>query len=631
MQDGEVTQSQKVELKKPQGCHGVHIELCHHRAIAQSNRQIIADGLVGNHNACGVNRHVARHTLKRACRIHQSTHLLRTFIKLFEFGERQRALDGHIEFLRNGTGYHVNVGIGHAKGSSNVANGGSCRHGTKRDNLRDVIGSVFTGNVFNDLVAAVIAKIDVDIGHGYTFGVEKTLKKQIKANGIDIGDAECIRYQASRSRTTSGAYGDITAFCIVYVVLHNQKVIGKAHFRNHAKLVREARTVFFFGVFQEGDVSACDAFAKALFGQPTQIFFGRKCIGAREFGQILRIKIKLYRAHVGNFDGVLNCFGIGAEQQRHLCAVFYIKIVGCKCRRATCIHGGVGLHTHQNRLRIGILATQIVAVVGGNQRQIAFVCQFYKAREHGTLLGKTVILNFDIVMILAKNLGIFQGILACGGKIALGEKLGNATAKASGKRNKTVRILAQQFIVYTRAVVKALGKGARNKLDQVAISLHIFAKENQVLGIPLPCVEFCETRIGSNVNLTTNDGFDARFFAGAVKIDNAIHNTVVGNGNRILSAFFDAFGQILYATRTVKQAIFGMQMQMYKILHGLLLSRLFFGFIQQLLQSVGKPGFGYGWVMQVLELIQGCIGVAVTQKRCIAKRLGQRIKLAACH
>ena len=104
-----------------------------------------------------------------------------------------------------------------------------------------------------------------------------------------------------------------------------------------------------------------------------------------------------------------------------------------------------------------------------------------------------------------------------------------------------------------------------------------------MLGIAFPRVQLCKTRIGSNVDLTADDGLNACFFTSAVKVNYAVHHAVVGDCNRALSALFDSFGQVGNTARTVKQAVFGMQMQMHKILHGLLLSRLFFGLVQQLL------------------------------------------------
>ena len=80
-------------------------------------------------------------------------------------------MDGHIEFLRNGTCHNVNVGIGHSKGSSNVANRSSCGKSIERNDLGNVIRTVFISNVAYDLLAPYLTNINIKIGHGYTLGI----------------------------------------------------------------------------------------------------------------------------------------------------------------------------------------------------------------------------------------------------------------------------------------------------------------------------------------------------------------------------------------------------------------------------------------------------------------------------
>ncbi len=152
-----------------------------------------------------------------------------------------------------------------------------------------------------------------------------------------------------------------------------------------------------------------------------------------------------------------------------------------------------------------------------------------------------------------------------------------------------------------------------------------------MLGIPLPRIELGKARIGSDVDLTADDGLDICLFAGAIKIDHAVHHAVVCNGDRILPTLFDTLGQIGNATGTVKQAVFGMQVQVHKILHRVLLSRLFCCLIQQLLQAMGKAGFGNRRMMQIFQLVQCGIGIAVAQERGLAKWFRQGIEPAALH
>lgn len=45
--------------------------------------------------------------------------------------------------------------------------------------------AIFVGDVFQNFGAAVIVEVDIDIGEGYTVGVEKTFKKEVVFYRID--------------------------------------------------------------------------------------------------------------------------------------------------------------------------------------------------------------------------------------------------------------------------------------------------------------------------------------------------------------------------------------------------------------------------------------------------------------
>ena len=62
------------------------------------------------------------------------------------------------------------------------------RQGTKGDDLGHLVLSVFFHHVVDDLLAAFIAEIHVDIRHGHPLRVQEPLKQKLVADGIDVGD-----------------------------------------------------------------------------------------------------------------------------------------------------------------------------------------------------------------------------------------------------------------------------------------------------------------------------------------------------------------------------------------------------------------------------------------------------------
>ena len=69
---------------------------------------------------------------------------------------------------------------------------------------------------------------------------------------------------------------------------------------------------------------------------------------------------------------------------------------------------------------------------------------------------------------------------------------------------------------------------------------------------------------GRNVDFTADYGLDARAFTGAVEVHRAVHHAVVRNGQGVKAQLFGALRQGVYAAGPVKQAVFGVKMQMYK-------------------------------------------------------------------
>ncbi len=67
--------------------------------------------------------------------------------------------------------------------------GGKC---TERDDLGNVHASILRFHIVNHFIAAVIGKIDIDIRHRHTFGVQETLEQKIVTDRIHIGDIKGV-------------------------------------------------------------------------------------------------------------------------------------------------------------------------------------------------------------------------------------------------------------------------------------------------------------------------------------------------------------------------------------------------------------------------------------------------------
>ncbi len=74
--------------------------------------------------------------------------------------------------------------------------------------MGDAVRTIALAHIGDHLVAAVLAEIDVEIGHRHALGIEEALEQQAEADRIEIGDGERIGDQRARAGAAAGANGD---------------------------------------------------------------------------------------------------------------------------------------------------------------------------------------------------------------------------------------------------------------------------------------------------------------------------------------------------------------------------------------------------------------------------------------
>ena len=580
MHDSQVAQTEKIEFQYAQLGNGIHIVLGHGGAVVDRQRDEFRHGSVGNDDACGVHRGVARHTLQRAGGIHQLLDGLRAVVESLQVGQGKGVVNGDTQLVRYCAGDRVHVGIAHAHGAAHVPNGGTSGQRTKGDDLGHVIPPVFVGHVRDDLIAAAVTEIHVDIGHAHALGVEESLKEQVKRDGIHLGDAHAVGHKTARARSTAGADGNIAGLGKIHVILHDEEVVGVSHAPDHVQLVGQTVTVSLLAVLApiKDDLPRRHATGKALLAQMREVRFRRKPVGAGILRQIGLGKVKLHRATLGDLDGVFNGTGVAGEEHLHLPRVLIVKLIGGKAHTASLLDGTPRLDTGQHLLHVGVLAAQIVAVVGGHHGNVALAGEPQESRQNLPLLGQVVVLQLDVVTVRSKDFGHGHSRGARAVVVPCQEAAGHVARQAGGQRDESSVVTAQKLHVHARTTVKSLCKSKGNQGHKVAVSLHVLTEQHQVIVRALARLKSALVKAGGggNVDLAPDDGLDARLAAGLIEGDSTVENAMVGQRHGVMPAGLDPRGQIGDAAGTVEQAVFTVQMQMDKSAHGVLLSSRFY-------------------------------------------------------
>ena len=111
------------------------------------------------------------------------------------------------------------------------------------DDLRDLIAAVALLHVSDDFVAAVLAEVDVEVGHRHAFRIEKALEQQAEAHRIEVGDGERIGNQRARAGAAARTDRNALRFCPLNEVGDDQEVARIFHPFDDAELEVEPLVV----------------------------------------------------------------------------------------------------------------------------------------------------------------------------------------------------------------------------------------------------------------------------------------------------------------------------------------------------------------------------------------------------
>ncbi len=109
--------------------------------------------------------------------------------------DRPTERDGIERVLRYKFAELVDLSVRHLQHAADVAQHSARLQGAEGDDLGDAVAAVPLLHIPDDLVAPVLAEIDIEIRHRDALGIEKALEQKPKANGIEIGDGERIGNQ----------------------------------------------------------------------------------------------------------------------------------------------------------------------------------------------------------------------------------------------------------------------------------------------------------------------------------------------------------------------------------------------------------------------------------------------------
>ena len=409
LQNGEVSQTEKVHLQQAQFLQGGHLVLAHHGLVVLCQGNVVFYGTLGNHDTGGVGRGMPGHAFQRPGHVDEGTELLVGVVEFFQGpGELQRLIQGHVEGGGDLFGDGVGLGVADVQDTAHIADRRAGGHGAEGDDLGDVVLAVEAVDVVDDLAAAVDTEVDVDIRHGDALRIQETLKEQRILDRVDIGDVETVGDHAAGGAAAAGTDGDAVALGIADEVRDNEKIIHKPHLLDDAELIIQLGVDF-------RTVGIADG--KAALTELAQVG-GAVGLALRqaETGQVVVAEFEIVMAAVGDEVCIVRGLGKTREKTAHLRFALQVEFLGLEAHAVGLVDGFSGLDAHEHVLIIGIGLLKIMGVVGHDERDAGLPAEGDETLGDALFLGDAVVLDLK-KEVLAEELPQLQSAVSGPGGI----------------------------------------------------------------------------------------------------------------------------------------------------------------------------------------------------------------------
>jgi hypothetical protein len=188
----------------------------------------------------------------------------------------------------------------------------------------------------------------------------------------------------------------------------------------------------------------------------------------------------------------------------------------------------------------GVLAVDVVDIVGGDEADAELGGEGGELRVDLFLLRQAVVLELDEEAPGAEDVDIFAGQGLGAGRVATQQQGGHLAGQATAEGDEALAVFAEKLFVDARLVVEAFGVGAGDELHEVAVACVVFGEQHEmVVGFAFDG-GFFVTRAGRDVDFAADDRFDAGLDGVFVKVDDAAHGAVVGDGDGRHAELFGA-------------------------------------------------------------------------------------------
>ena len=412
----------------------------------------------------------------------------------------------------------VDVGERHIVHSCNLLD---CRlrlHRAERQDLTDLVRTVFARDVFDDLASPLVTEVDVKVGRRLAFGVEEALKEQVVLERIDVGDAYRVCNDTAHTRTSACTDGNVVRASVVDEVPDYEVVVREALCDDDFELALRPLSDL-------GSDCAVPPL-QALVRHAAQIVGRRRAV----LGDVRRLQVLFFDDDVAlfhHFDGVGDRLGAPRKRLHHLIVCLEVELIRLKAHAFGVVNRLARLNAEHDVVHLGVLALGVVDVVGRDDLDAYLSRNLDEQRIDAPLLFYAVVLEFDVEVARLEHVAQHNRIVFRLFIVVFEQQLGDSPGKTRGQTNHPFGMLFERLDIYARLVVKTLDIRHAVQLNEVAVADVILCDEHEV--VEAAVAPRLLVHVFAGVELAADDGFEIRLLHRLVEGEHAEHVAVIGD------------------------------------------------------------------------------------------------------
>ena len=596
VEDAEVGQAEEVHLDQTERLAHRVVELGDDRTVLRPghDRHDVDERLARHDDAGGVHAPVADLALEADRGLVDGADVGVLAVQRAELAAVVVALVVGVEDVleRDALAHHVGrVGLGDpvadreavVEDASGVLDGGLGLEPSERRDLGDPVGAVLLADVVDDLAAAGVVEVDVEVGHRGSLGVEEPLEEQPVLERAQVGDPQRVGRDRTRTRATTGTDADA-------VVLGPVDEVGDHEVVAAVALLRDDRELHLDPVAdllgrQLAGVAGLDA-APHLLAEPRLLALTGWHVGARHVAAGGLGELDL--AALGDREGVVARLGhpeaVG-PQLAHLGGRLDVVAAAVELEPVGVGEPLAGRHADEGVVGGGVLGVVVVGVVGGDGRQAHLLAEAQQVVADPLLDVDAVVHQLEEHVVAAEDVLELGGLADRLVVLAQAQAGLDRAAGAAGADDEALAVLGEDLLVHPGLEVVPLEARARRQPEEVVHALGALGPHRHVgvgpaagdvvaallgevaLAPPHPAA-LAALGAGGDVGLDADDRLHAVLARLGVEVVGAVEVAVVGHRDGRHAELAGAAEQAVEQRRPVEHGVLGVDVQVHEAVRG---------------------------------------------------------------